>query len=267
MEKNLIESKNKTNEDLDELLLAYINCKDEKKKRMLHLNIVESGMQLVKKIAGNIAAQSGIPNEDLVQVGSIGLIKAIEFFNPEKNTRFKTYASYFIRGEIKHYLRDKASIIKAPRELQELVFKISSAVKHLKEKGIEDPTEDQIADIMGIPVKKVHDVMAIDLCKSTLSLDQATSSSVDDDDLTLIDKIPAGDYQEFMNSYENKIMLAEAIKKLPQDLQQIIEMSYYQDLNQREISEKIHISQMQVSRRLKKALSKMYEIIKSKDEN
>ena len=266
MEKNLVESKNKTNEDLDELLLTYISCKDEKKKRMLHLSIVETGMQLVKKIAGNIAVQSGIPNEDLIQVGSIGLIKAIEFFNPEKNTRFKTYASYFIRGEIKHYLRDKASIIKAPRELQELVFKISSAVKHLKEKGIEEPTENQIADIVGISAKKVHDVMAIDLCKSTLSLDQATSS-VDDDDLTLIDKIPAGDYQEFMNSYENKIMLAEAIKKLPQDLQQIIEMSYYQDLNQREISEKIHISQLQVSRRLKKALNKMYEIIKSKDEN
>lgn len=87
------------------------------------------------------------------------------------------------------------------------------------------------------------------------------------DDLTLIDKIPSGDYQEFMNSYENKLMLAAAIKKLPKDLQQIVEMSYYEDLNQREISEKINISQMQVSRRLKKALSKMYEIIKSKDDN
>ena len=261
----MLESKNK-NEDLDNLLLAYLDCKDEKKKRMLHLSIVENSMQLVKKIAGNVAVQSGISNEDLVQVGSIGLIKAIEFFNPEKNTRFKTYASYFIRGEIKHYLRDKASIIKAPRELQELVFKISSTVKHLKEKGIEDPSEEQIADVIGVPVSKIHDVMAIELCKSTLSLDQ-TTSSVDDDDLTLIDKIPAGDYQEFMNSYENKIMLAEAIKKLPPDLQEIIKMSYYQDLNQREISEKIHISQMQVSRRLKKALSKMYEIIKSKDDN
>ena len=81
MEKNLLESKNKTNEDLDELLLAFIDCKDEKKKRMLHLNIVECGMQLVKKIASNISTQSGISNEDLIQVGSIGLIKAIEFFN------------------------------------------------------------------------------------------------------------------------------------------------------------------------------------------
>ena len=150
--------------------------------------------------------------------------------------------------------------------MQELVFKISSAVKLLKEKGLEEPTEDQIADVVGIPVSKIHEVMEIELCKSTLSLDQALSTT-DDDDITLIDKIPSGDYQEFMNSYEDKIMLAAAIKKLPPDLQQIIEMSYYQDLNQREISERIHISQMQVSRRLKKALSKMYEIIKLKDEN
>ena len=262
----MLESKEKKVEDLDEQILIYKDCKDEKKKRMLHINIVENGMYLVKKIAGNISAQSGISNEDLVQVGSIGLIKAIEFFNPDKNTRFKTYASYFIRGEIKHYLRDKASIIKAPRELQELVFKISTAVKQLKEEGFEDPTEEQIAETVGVSVKKIHEVMELELCKSTLSLDQAISS-VDDDDLTLIDKIPSGDYQEFMNSYENKLMLAAAIKKLPKDLQEIVEMSYYQDLNQREISEKINISQMQVSRRLKKALSKMYEIIKSKDDN
>ena len=262
----MLESKEKKVEDLDEQILIYKKCKDEKKKRMLHINIVENGMFLVKKIAGNISAQSGISNEDLVQVGSIGLIKAIEFFNPDKNTRFKTYASYFIRGEIKHYLRDKASIIKAPRELQELVFKISTAVKQLKEEGFEDPTEEQIAEAVGVSVKKIHEVMELELCKSTLSLDQAISS-VDDDDLTLIDKIPSGDYQEFMNSYENKLMLAAAIKKLPKDLQEIVEMSYYQDLNQREISEKINISQMQVSRRLKKALSKMYEIIKSKDDN
>ena len=261
----MLESKEKKIEDLDEQILIYKECKDEKKKRMLHINIVENGMHLVKKIAGNISAQSGISNEDLVQVGSIGLIKAIEFFNPDKNTRFKTYASYFIRGEIKHYLRDKASIIKAPRELQELVFKISTAVKQLKEEGFEDPTEEQIAETVGVSVKKIHEVMELELCKSTLSLDQAISS-VDDDDLTLIDKIPSGDYQEFMNSYENKLMLAAAIKKLPKDLQEIVEMSYYQDLNQREISEKINISQMQVSRRLKKALSKMYEIIKSKDD-
>lgn len=252
-------------EELDRQLLAYKTCNDEKKKRMLHLQIVENAMQLVKKIACSIVVQAGISNEDLIQVGSIGLIKAIEFFDTDKNTKFKTYAAYFIRGEIKHYLRDKASMIKAPRELQELVFKISSAVKQLKENGYDEPTEEQIAEIVGVDEKKIHEVMEIELCKTTLSLDQAISS-VDDDDLTLIDKIPSGDYQEIINSNENKIMLEQAIEKLPTDLKEIIELSYYHDLNQREISEIIHISQMQVSRRLKKALHKMYEIIQTKED-
>ena len=256
-----MENKDRNIEEVDVLVLAYKACNDEKKKRIIHLSLVENAMSLVKKIASTISFQSGISNEDLIQVGSIGLIKAIEFFDPKKNVKFKTYASYFIRGEIKHYLRDKASIIKAPRELQELVFKISYAVKALKEKGFEEPTEEQISDYVGVDVKKIHEVLEIELCKTTLSLDQAIST-VDDDDLTLIDKIPAGDYQEFMNSYENRIMLKQAIEKLPADLREIIELSYYHGLNQREISEKIHISQMQVSRRLKKALNKMYEIIK-----
>ena len=96
-----------------------------------------------------------------------------------------------------------------------------------------------------------------------LSLDQACFT--DDDEYSLLDKIPSGDYREVLNSYEDKIMIVSAINKLPPKLKQIIEMSFFEDLNQREISERIHISQMQVSRRIKKALSKMYEIIKSSE--
>lgn len=248
-------------EELDVLLISFKNTKDEKKKRMLHLRIVEEAMDLVKKIANTIALQSGISNEDLIQVGSLGLIKAIEFYRLDMNTKFRTYATYFIKGEIKHYLRDKASIIKAPRELQELLFKINTARKKINESGMEEPTTEQIAEFLDLPVSKINEVIEIERCKSTLSLDQ--SFMQDDEDISLLDKIPANDYQEFMNSYENKIMLASTIKRLPPDLREIIELSYYQDLNQREISEKMNMSQMQVSRRLKKALSKMYELIKN----
>ena len=260
-----MKNEEKTIDELDEQLILYKRCKDERKKHLIHLKIVETSMDFVKKIAGGVSAQSGIPTEDLVQVGSIGLIKAIELYNPLKSAKFKTYAGYLIRGEIKHYLRDKASMIRAPRELQELVAKISIAVKELKENGFVEPTEEQIAEATGINLEKVHDVLGLELSISTLSLDQA-ASTVDDEDLSLIDKIPSGDYQEFLSSYENKMMIASAIEKLPKDLKEIIELSYYHDLNQREISEKINISQMQVSRRLKKALNKMYEIIKYKDE-
>ena len=92
-------------DQLDEQLILYKKCKDERKKHLIYLGIVEAAMEFVKKIAGGVAVQCGIPNEDLVQVGSIGLIKA-------------------------------------PRELQELVAKISTAVKDLKVNGYDEPTED-----------------------------------------------------------------------------------------------------------------------------
>lgn len=258
-------TKNKTIEELDALIKAYKTCKDEKKRRLFHIKLVEQSMEFVRKIACGVSAQSGISCDDLIQVGSIGLIKAIELYNTDKNTKFKTYASYLVRGEMRHYLRDKVSIIKAPRELQELLNKITVAIEALKDAGINEPSEEEIADILKIPTKKIQDVMEIENCRTTVSLDQAFSS-IGEDDITLIDKIPSGDYQEFLNSYENKIMLAQAIKKLPAEMQKIIELNYYKGLNQREIAEKIHISQMQVSRQLKRALSKLYHILKDKEE-
>ncbi len=255
-----MKSKSKTNTALDELLIQYKNCTDSKKKRMLHLNIVENTMEFVKSIAISISMQSGISHEDLIQVGSLGLIKAIDFYKPEMNTKFTTYAMYFVKGEIRHYLRDKASLIKTPREIQELLLKISSARKKLSDSGFSEPSNEQIAEYLNISVSKVIEVLNIESARVTLSLDQSVIS--DNEEASLIDRIPAEDYQEFQNSYENKIMLAETIEKLPKDLKEVIKLSFYEDLNQREISEILHLSQMQVSRRLKKALNKMYELIR-----
>lgn len=113
---------------------------------------------------------------------------------------------------------------------------------------------------MSLPVNKIEDVIEVDRRKSTVSLDQAITNS-EDDCFSLADKIPAGDYQEFLNAYEEKMMLAHAIKELPQNLRDVVELNYYEDLNQREIADRLGISQMQVSRRLKKALSEIYNII------
>ena len=156
-----MDTKERQNDELDTLLISFKNANDEKKKRMLHLKIVEEAMALVKKIANTIALQSGISNEDLIQVGSLGLIKAIEFYRLDMNTKFRTYATYFIKGEIKHYLRDKASIIKAPRELQELLFKINTARKKLSESGLE-PNPEKIAEYLDLPVAKINEVIEIE---------------------------------------------------------------------------------------------------------
>ena len=250
----------KANSNIDELIILYKTCKDEKKKRMLHIRIIEPGMDLVKKIAAPLAFQALSPMEDLVQVGAVGLIKAVKFFEPDKNAKFYTYANYFIKGEIRHYIRDKAALIKTPRKLQEIMFKIYNARKEFKEAGNIDPTNTQIAQYINIPLEKVEEVMKVEQYKTMISLDQTISS--DNEDISLLDKIPSGDYQEFWNSYEDKLMIESAIEKLPADLKEVLELSFYEELNQREISEKLNLSQMQVSRRLKKALNKMYEIIK-----
>ena len=193
----------------EEIITAYKKCTDEKKKRVLYLSAIDAGMEFVKNIAAQTAKQSNVPGEDLVQVGSIGLIKAIDFYNTDKNAKFKTYAAYLIKGEIMHYLRDKASVIRSARG------------------------------------ETAEDVL-----------------SLDDEEFS---KIPAGDYQEFLTSYEDKITLTTAIEKLPDELRQVIELSYYEDLNQREIADRLKISPMQVSRLLKKALSGMYETIGEND--
>lgn len=248
---------------LDNLILTFKACNEEKKKQILHLKVVEEAMLIVKKIATTISYQSGVNNEDLIQVGAIGLIKAIDSYNSNHNTKFKTYATYFIKGEIRHYLRDKAGMIKAPRELQELVFKISTTIKKIYEDGNTEPNINEIANILQISPEKVNEVLNLDKYRNALSLDQYFTGN--EDDLSLLDKIPAGDYEELISSYENKIMISEAIKKLPFEWQEIIELCFYEDLNQREISEKLQLSQMQVSRRLKKALNQMYELIKNKE--
>lgn len=248
---------------IHEWLVTYKHSDDKKLKKQLQNLIVVASMPFVKKIACGLARRATDPVDDLIQVGSVGLIKAIEFYNPEMGAKFKTYATYLITGEIRHYLRDKASMIKAPREIQELAFRINTMIKQLTEGG-QEPTSEQVAEAMSMPVNRVNDIIEVDRRKSTISLDQPVILD-NDDTLSLADKIPSGDYQEFLNSYEEKIMLSKAISKLKPKLREVIELSYYKDLNQREISEQLNISQMQVSRRLRQALDEMYKIITKSD--
>ena len=147
-------------------LVTYRRASDLKQKKQLQTLLVVANMPLVKKIACSLARRSTDPVDDLIQVGSLGLIKAIDFFKPEINNKFKTYASCLITGEIRHYLRDKASMIKAPREIQELAYRINCVSKQLIESGINEPSNEEIAKVMEIPVTKINDVIEIDRRKA-----------------------------------------------------------------------------------------------------
>ena len=252
-----------TNLEINEWLQEYKNAENKELKMQLKNLIVIACLPLVKKIAHGLARRSTDPIDDLIQVGSVGLIKSIEFFNPKVSENFRVYASYMITGEIRHYLRDKVSMIKAPREIQELAYRIYQITQNLTEELERPPTDAEIAKKLELPVTKINDIIDVERRKQTISLDQIIPSS-DDNYQALKDRIIDDKYQEYLHNREDRIMLKEAIEVLDEPLKEAIKLSYFEDLCQREIAEKVGISQMQVSRRLKKGLNQLFEIITRK---
>lgn len=250
-------------EKIEEKISAYRECNDKKKKRLLYLSIVEETMYIVKQVASNITIPQGMTFEDIIQIGTLGLIKAIDLYQFGKNTKFSTYAIYLVRGEILHYLRDNVPIVKAPRTLQDIMFKINNAIKELKQQDITNPSAEQISEVTGIQSERIKEVFELMTNKITVSIDQIND---EDEDFSLLDQVSYSEYKDEFGLYENKLLLTDLLSQLPDDLREIIDLSYIQGYTQSEIAKKMNISQMQVSRKIKKALNIMYKILTSQGE-
>ena len=262
--RNQIETEENTpsQEEVNSWLEEYKSATDERTKKKLKELVVLACMPIVKKVARSLARRSTDPVEDITQVGSLGLIKAVDLYNPDISKNFKSYATYLITGEIRHYLRDRITIIRAPREIKELSFRVHKLTLELTEKLGKTPTDKDIAEALQMPTEKVQECNNLDRRTTTISIDQIIGS--DDNSISLVEKIEDESQKEAFNSYENRMILDDAIRKLEPLEQKLVVLNYYEGLNQREISEKLGISQMQVSRKLKKALSKLFEVISRK---
>lgn len=252
-------------EQINIWLAEYCQTQDTVRKNELENEIIIEAIPLVKKISSHLARRSTDPTEDILQVGILGLIKAVKMFDSKVSNNFKTYATYFITGEIRHYLRDKASIIKAPREIYELAYRVNKLMSELKDKDGNIPSESEIADVLKAPVGKIREVMDVERRRHVMSLDQILSYT-DADGQTLSEKIPNNNYSSLTEHQENKIMITEALAKLDEDLQEVIKLNFFQDISQTKIAEKLGISQMQVSRKIKRALKKLFLIINEEQE-
>lgn len=253
-------------EKIKEYLKELKQTDNPKEIKNLQNEIITEAVPLVRKIASHLARRSTDPTEDILQVGILGLIKAVKMFDFSVSTNFKTYATYFITGEIRHYLRDKASIIKAPREIYELAYRVNKMMNEFKDSDGNFPSEREIADELKTPVGKIREVMDVERRRHVMSLDQILSYT-DSDGQALSEKIPNENYSSLTEYQENKIMLKEALEKLPPQLREVIDLNFFQDISQTKIAEKLGISQMQVSRRIKKALKELFEIINEGQED
>ncbi len=241
------------------LVNEYIAATTDRKKQILKQKIAAECLPVVKRIARSLARRNTDPIEDLIQVGCVGLLKAIQHYSTDHKTTFKTYANYYITGEIRHYLRDKVAMVRAPRELQELAFRINQMINQLSIELGRQPTELEISERLSLPVSKVTEVVQVERRKAHVSLDN--NLTFFNNDALLMDSLIDDKYQENITDKEEKIMLLEAIEMLEPKFKDVIKMSFFQDMNQKQISEEIGVSQMQVSRRIKKALDQLAAIL------
>jgi RNA polymerase sigma factor (sigma-70 family) len=247
-------------EKLEDLITEYKNESDVKKKHVAYLHLVEETLKLVKKIVQSIyPLPITIQKEDLVQVGAVGVLRAIDTYKVEERGSFKTYVSKVIRGKIFHYLRDKANIVKPPRETLANLSKVKEAIDILSEKDNKKPSCEEVANFVNLPYEKVEEIMNLEQMKNLISLDQNIYTSEGGE--TLLDRILDNDGTNFEDTYANKKIIEYAINKLPQNDKTAISMYYMDGCSRKEISQVLQVSQTQVSRILKRALNKMYLII------
>ena len=195
----------------------------------------------------------GEPHEDLVQVGTIGLIKAVDRFETDRGVEFSTYATPTIIGEIKRYFRDKGWAIRVPRRLQELRMQIGTATAELTQKLCRSPTPRELAEAIGCTVEEIIEGMESSNAYSTLSLDASDSS--DDGPPSMLDTLGVDD--EGLEHVE----IRESIKPLLEGLgareKRILLLRFFKNMTQSQIAEEIGVSQMHVSRLLTKTLAQL----------
>lgn len=240
-------------------LEAYKISTDKYERAKLKALIVTRMLSIIKKIARTIARRSYDPIDDLVQAGSIGLLKAIESYSAEVNDNFKIYAGYLIIGEMKHYLRDKLNTIRVPRHIQELSYRINTFTNSLTYEQLNELTNDDVAEALKVTPKAVDYAMQADRRKSVVSLENIFS---DADSLSYEEVLSAhDDYKEASENEDDKIVLKDVIEKLPDEYRKLVEMYYYEDMNKKDIAEKLGMTQMRISRKMKKAFSMLYKMI------
>ena len=216
--------------------------------------LVEENMRLVYSIARRYLGR-GYEMDDLSQIGSIGLIKAIDKFDTSFNVQFSTYAVPVIAGEIKRFLRDDG-LIKISRSLKENLIKIKRETEKIGHSRERDATIEELAVATGLSREEV--IMSLEADIEVESINKLVYSSADTN-MTVGDKIP--DKKDEMEKKVNSIFLRQVLEELDDKARQLIQLRYFPDKTQTEVAKILGISQVQVSRLEKKTLLKLREKI------
>ncbi len=215
--------------------------------------LVTSYRPLAERLARRFRGR-GEAYDDLVQAASIGLINAVDRFDPDYGVKFTTYATRTIVGELKRHLRDRAWSVRVPRGLQEAALEVGRARETLAHRLGRSPTIAELAQEMGVTDDEVVEALEAGGAYTAASLDRPLDSD-DDGGATVGDRIGVED--ESLALADRWPDVAEAVRSLPERERTILYLRFYEGRTQTEIAEHVGISQMHVSRLLRKSLASL----------
>ncbi|WP_391117867.1 RNA polymerase sigma factor SigB [Psychrobacillus sp. L3] len=246
------------NKKSKEQILEWIKEYQQRESDDAQTKLVLNYKRLVESIARKYSNGKS-HHEDIVQVGMLGLLGAIRRYDPTIGKSFEAFAIPTIIGEIKRFLRDKTWAVHVPRRIKELGPRIRAAVEALTVEFQRSPLVQEIADFLGEEVENVLEAMEMSKSYQALSMDHSLDSDSDGGTITLFDVIGKAD-GEFEKT-DQRLLVANAISTLSDREKEIIQLTYMEQLSQKETGERLGISQMHVSRIQRRAIKRLQEAI------
>lgn len=206
---------------------------------------IEQGLPLVRSLARRYANR-GEGLEDLVQVGTIGLIKAVDRFEPERGVAFVAFATPNIVGEIKRHLRDRCGVIRVPRRSQEISTRIRTTRRQLACDLHRDPTSSELAIAADLPESDVAEAAHAEHARTPLELSDLCTTARGDDEADAVD---------------NRMLITTGLRSLPPRERQAVSYRFLADLNQTEVAARLGVSQTQASRLIASGLARLNRVV------
>ena len=242
-------------EEIERLAALYVQSRSaEYRDRLVevHLYIAEI---VARKFSGR-----GVDFDDLYQVAAMALVKAVERYDPDRGVKLASFVTPAMVGEVKNYFRDKARIIRPPRRAGELARIVENAREALFQQLHRSPTVEEIADHAKLSEEEVIEGLEA-AASQPVSLDMQTSA--EDEDLSLSSVL--GAEEKGFSEFETADMLKRGMKKLTEQQREIIYLRFFENLSQREVAQRIGVSQMSVSRAERSALERLRDALMDSD--
>jgi RNA polymerase sigma-B factor len=241
--------------DSQTLLREYARTRDIR----LRDRLVSEHERMVRYLAARFGSSAGTSQDDLVQVGYIGLIAAIDRFDPDKGVSFVTFAVPTILGEIKRYFRDQTWGLKAPRRLRELGLSLRKLREKLEQSLGRPPSIAEMATAAGVTEERLLQAMDLDRIYQPASLDAQLQDESGADKSSFWDAIGSVDPE--LSAVEDRESLRRALNRLDQRQRKIIYFRFFEEVSQAEVARRLGISQMHVSRLERQALRRLRALL------